>query len=58
MMRHTDPMRAETSTPAFGRVPDEGGANGLAGGMAAEQRRLQSELDLRNCALNLRPATL
>src|SRR6266850_6486411 len=51
-MRHTDAMRAESSTAAFDRTPDEGGKDGLGGGMGAEHRRLQSELDLRNCALD------
>jgi PAS domain S-box-containing protein len=45
-------MRAESSTAAFDRTPDERGTDGLGGGMGAENRRLQSELDLRNCALD------
>jgi PAS domain S-box-containing protein len=51
-MRHTDEMRAKASTPDFDRTPDDGGADALGGGMGAENRRLQSELDLRNCALD------
>jgi PAS domain S-box-containing protein len=51
-MRRCDAMRDQTSTAGFDGTPDEAVMDGLRGAISEEYRHLQTELDLRNCALD------